>query len=57
MRDDRIIDSPDDRARQCAERQQDVEALLRSSLTFGERWRWHALSEAVARIPSPGPRA
>jgi hypothetical protein len=23
------------------------------SLTAGERWRWHALSDAVARVPNP----
>jgi hypothetical protein len=50
-RDGRIIN-----AQHRAKRQQEVEALLRSSLTAGERWRWHVLSEAVARVPQADAR-
>lgn len=53
-RHERVIHARAALSRQRAERQQEVEALLRSSLTAGERWRWHALSEAVARVPNPG---
>jgi hypothetical protein len=44
------MNAPEERTRRRAERQQEVEALLRGSLTAGERWRWHVLSEAVARV-------
>jgi hypothetical protein len=44
------MNAPEERKRRRSEPQQEVEALLRSSLTAGERWRWHVLSEAVARV-------
>jgi hypothetical protein len=52
-RHERMIHAQEQRTRQRVERQQEVEALLRSSLTAGARWRWH---DAVARVPNPSGR-
>jgi hypothetical protein len=42
-----MIRAREERARQRLERQQEIEAVLRSSLTDQERRLWQVLSEAV----------
>jgi hypothetical protein len=49
-RHERMIRAREERKRQRLGRQQEVEAVLRSSLTVEERRLWRALSEAVGRI-------
>jgi len=48
-RHERMMHAREERKRQRLERQQEIEAVLRSSLTEEERRLWHVLSEAVGR--------
>jgi hypothetical protein len=49
-RHERMIRAREERKAQRFERQQDVEAVLRSSLTEEERRLWQVLSEAVGQV-------
>jgi hypothetical protein len=49
-RHERMIRAREERKAQRFERQQDVEAVLRSSLTEEERRLWQMLSEAVGQV-------
>jgi hypothetical protein len=46
----RMVHAREERNRQRVERQQEVEALLRTSLTEVERRQWHFLSDALGRV-------
>jgi hypothetical protein len=49
-RHERMIRAREERKAQRFERQQDVETVLRSSLTEDERRLWQVLSEAVGQV-------
>jgi hypothetical protein len=49
-RHERMIRAREERKAQRLERQQDIEAVLRSSLTEDERRLWQVLSEAVGQV-------
>ena len=49
-RHERMIHAREERRTRRLERQQEVEAMLNSSLTHEERRLWHVLSEAVGRV-------